>query len=128
MRIALDTNVYSAMAAGNKTTVYTLQSAQEIFVPIPVLAELRFGFLKSTKRVQHETYLTRFLSAPRVKTLDCDEQTTHFYSQLKFQLDTQGTPIPINDIWIASLVIQHGVSLFSFDSDFDRIPQLLRVR
>jgi predicted nucleic acid-binding protein len=71
--------------------------------------------------------LTRFLDSTRVIVLPCDEQTTHFYAQLKLQLSRQGRPIPINDVWIAALTLQHGAALFSFDSDFDHIPQLSRI-
>ena len=49
------------------------------------------------------------------------------YAELKLQLKKQGTPIPINDVWIAALVLQHRATLFTRDSDFERIPQLARV-
>ncbi|MEW6431468.1 MAG: PIN domain-containing protein [Myxococcota bacterium] len=39
----------------------------------------------------------------------------------------QGTPIPLNDVWIAALVLQHHATLFTRDSDFERLPQLPRV-
>ena len=39
----------------------------------------------------------------------------------------QGTPIPINDVWIAALVLQHGATLHSLDADFDTLPQLPRL-
>jgi len=39
----------------------------------------------------------------------------------------QGTPIPTNDLWIASLVAQYNLMLFSRDRHFDVIPQLARV-
>ena len=59
--------------------------------------------------------------------LDPDEETTVRYAELKLQLKQQGTPIPINDVWIAALTLQHQATLFTRDSDFERIPQLPRV-
>ncbi len=127
MQVAIDTNAYSFFASGEKKTVQVFQSATEIFIPVPVLAELRYGFIKGEKQTQNERFLTKFLDSPRVQTLHCDEQTTHFYAQLKLQLVKQGTPISTNDVWIAALVIQHGLKLYTFDQDFAHLPQLSRV-
>jgi predicted nucleic acid-binding protein len=48
-------------------------------------------------------------------------------AELKLQLKRQGTPIPINDVWIAALVLQHRATLFTRASDFTQLPQLPRV-
>lgn len=127
MKLALDNNTYRAFMDGAPITVAAVREASELHVPVPVLAELRFGFAKGTKGRQNEAALAKFLDSPRVRVLACDELTTQFYAQLKLQLTRQGTPIPINDVWIAALVLQHGSSLHSLDSDFDTIPQLPRV-
>ena len=127
MRIALDTNAYRAFMEGQDPTVGLVRGAEQLWLPVPVLAELRFGFRKGTRGRANEAALTRFLDSPRVRVLVCDEQTSHSYADLKLQLSRQGTPIPINDVWIAALVLQHGLTLHTFDRDFDRIPQLARI-
>lgn len=127
MKLALDTNTYAQFMRGEDKAVDHVRAAVRIGMPVPVLAELRFGFLNGTQGRRNEAALARFLDSPRVQVLPCDEQTTHFFAQLKLQLKRQGTPIPINDVWIAALVVQHGYALFTADSDFDRIPQLPRV-
>jgi PIN domain nuclease of toxin-antitoxin system len=38
-----------------------------------------------------------------------------------------GDPAPANDLWIAALVVQHDLLLFSRDSHFDRLPQRARA-
>lgn len=38
----------------------------------------------------------------------------------------QGTPIPTNDMWLAALVLQHGLTLYARDAHFDHLPQLSR--
>src|ERR1700728_2995361 len=114
MKLALDTNTYCAFMDGKEEAVEKIRRADIIGVPVPVLAELRFGCLAGTKGKQNEVSLFKFLDSPRVQVLNCDDQTTHFYAQLKLQLKKQGTPIPINDVWIAALVIQHAMALFSF--------------
>ena len=46
------------------------------------------------------------------------------FGWLKYQLKLAGTPIPINDVWIAAHAIETGSMLITFDSHFDRIPGL----
>jgi len=127
MRLALDTNAYRALAKSDPKALDLVQRAEVIGMPVPVLGELRSGFLGGTKALQNEAGLLKFLDFPRVRILACDEQTTHFYGELKLQLRRQGTPIPINDVWIAALAIQHRMTLFTYDRDFDRLPQLARA-
>lgn len=127
MRVALDTNTYRALMMGEARTVHIVRAARELWLPVPVLAELRVGFRKGTRGKANEASLQKVLDSPRVGILVCDDDTTHFYAQLKLELSAAGTPIPINDVWIAALVIQHGLALHTLDSDFDRIPQLSRV-
>ena len=127
MKLALDTNTYRAFMDGDKKAVDLVRHADIIGMPVPVLAELRFGFLSGTRGRQNEAVLQKFLDSPRVQLLTCDYQTTHYYSEIKLQLKKQGTPIPINDVWIAALVSQHAMTLFTHGRDFDHIPQLPRA-
>lgn len=127
MRLALDTNTYSEFMKGNPTSVAVVQKASAIYLPVPVIAELRFGFLNGTKGKQNERTLNIFLAQDRVVSLSCDEQTCHHYAQIRFQLKRQGTPIPSNNIWIAALVLQYGLVLHTYDTDFNHISSLPRV-
>lgn len=127
MKLALDTNAYRLFMDGDLTALERVRRADFVCLPVPVIAELRFGFLQGTKGRQNEVALQKLMDSPRAQVLRCDEQTTHFYSQLKLQLKKQGTPIPINDVWIAALIIQHGATLYTLDSDFDHLPQLPRL-
>jgi tRNA(fMet)-specific endonuclease VapC len=36
-----------------------------------------------------------------------------------------GTPIPSNDVWIASTAMQHGLRIVTTDDHFARVPQIL---
>lgn len=127
MRLALDTNAYRLMVDADADAVRLARMADSLLMPVPVIAELRFGFLNGSKGRENEATLTLFLDRPRVEVLCCDEETTVRYAELKLQLKKQGTPIPINDVWIAALALQHHATLFTRDSDFERIPQLPKV-
>ena len=127
MRIALDTNRYTDLARGVGEVVDVVTHAEAVFVPFVVLAELRAGFAVGTRGRANERALRRFLAKPGVETLYADDQTTHHYASLFRQLRQQGTPIPTNDLWIAALVVQHGLSLCARDRHFDHLPQIDRL-
>lgn len=127
MRIAIDTNRYSDLARGVPGVLEALDRAERVFVPLPVLGELRAGFALGARAAQNERGLLRFLGEPGVEVLSPDLATTHHYAGLFAQLRRQGTPIPTNDIWIAALALQHDLVLFARDAHFDRIPQLVRA-
>ena len=127
LRLALDTNRYVDFARGDDVVIELLEHADEILLPLVVLAELRAGFAVGTRGARNEGGLRRFLLRAGVSLLVPDEQTTHHYASVFRQLRQQGTPIPTNDIWIAALVIQHGLMLSSRDAYFDHLPQIPRA-
>ncbi len=127
MRIAVDTNRYRDFCAGVPEAVEQFSIANAIFLPFVTLAELRAGFLCGRLSRKNESVLMRFLNRPRIHLLFADENTTHHYARIFLQLRSQGTPIPTNDIWIAALVIEHDLLLYSRDRHFECLPQLPRV-
>ena len=127
MRLLLDTNRYRDVCDGNTEAVEVIQRASKIYVPFAVLAELRSGFLCGKLSRRNEQYLTMFLNSERVEPLFADEDTTHHFARIFAQLRLQGTPIPVNDIWIAAQAVQHDLILYSRDKHFDNLPQVARV-
>lgn len=127
MKLALDTSAYRLVMEGDANAVRLARTVERLLMPVPVLAELRVGFLNGTRGRENEAHLVRFLDRPRVAVLACDEETAVRYAELKLQLKRQGTPIPLNDVWIAALVLQHQATLFTRDSDFERLPQVPRI-
>ncbi len=126
MKVALDTNAYSDFARGNAARVMIVSSATQIYLPFVVLAELRAGFAYGTRAAANEIVLQQFLSSSRVGILWADEATTRHYALLAAQLRRQGLKIPTNDLWVASLVVQHGLILCTSDAHFDHFPQIPR--
>jgi tRNA(fMet)-specific endonuclease VapC len=127
VKLALDTNRYTDLCRGNVSIVETVERADEVWLPFIVLGELRAGFAVGGQGPRNEAVLRRFLMKPGVGVLYGDEQTTHHYGTIYRQLRKQGTPIPINDMWIAALVLQHSLVLCARDTHFDVLPQLARV-
>lgn len=127
MRIALDTNRYVDLCRGVEETARLLATANAVFVPFVVVAELRAGFALGRRAAENERVLRRFLLKDGVEVLYADDQTTIHHASLFRQLRLQGTPIPTNDIWISALVLQHNAALHDRDRHFDHLPQIIRV-
>ena len=127
MRIAVDTNRYRDFCEGLPEAVEQFRTASSILIPFVTLAELRAGFLAGSEAGGNARVLSMFLSRPRVQILWPDEETTNHYARVWLQLRRQGTPIPTNDLWIAALAVQHNLALYSRDSHFDHLAQLIRA-
>lgn len=124
MRVALDTNRYTDLCRGEREVVRLLEEAERVYLPFVVLAELRAGFAAGTHGVENEEVLQTFLGKPGVEVLYAGDGTTRTYAGLYRQLRRQGTPIPINDLWIAALTVEHNLALCSRDRHFGNLPQL----
>lgn len=124
MNVALDTNAYSDFMRGDGDRVRVVRAARTITLPLIVLGELRAGFAAGNRESANAANLRWFLASPRVSILLPDEQTAHHYAQLHFQLRAKGAAIPTNDLWIASLVVQHDLILCTSDNHFRQLPQV----
>jgi predicted nucleic acid-binding protein len=90
-----------------------------------VLAELYAGFDQGKKSRKNREELAEFINTKRVHLLQHDRDTAEFYAHIFTHLKAKGSPIPTNDIWIAAVSMQHGLSLYTFDSHFSAIDGLL---
>ena len=125
--VAIDTNRYRDFVDGVPEAVAVFRAAPKIHVPLIVVAELRAGFAVGSRGEENQRVFERFLHRPRVEVLLPTIETTRHYAHLYRQLRGAGTPIPTNDLWIAALVVQHELALFSRDVHFDALPQLPTV-
>jgi tRNA(fMet)-specific endonuclease VapC len=128
MRVALDTNRLTDLFKGDATLAMLLGTCDEVWIPLMVLAEIKAGFYGGTHQNRNDALLQRFLSKATVEILEPTRETAEHYARLFVQLKRAGTPIPDNDLWIAALVLEHGLLLVTRDRHFTRIPQLQRAR
>ena len=123
--VLIDTNIYSYAMRGDSETISVLQQAREIGICTISIGELLSGFKAGSRGNENRKELEEFLDSPRVKIYTIDEDTAEFYAELINNLKERGTPIPTNDIWIASVAFQHGLLLFTQDQHFKKIPGLI---
>ncbi len=126
MRLLLDTNRLTDALRHERSVVDAVEEADEVWIPFVALAEIKAGFLGGDprRRAHNEALLLRFLRLPSVDVLYADRETTEVYARLFLQRRQAGTPIPTNDLWIASLAIQHELALITRDTHFRKVPQV----
>lgn len=127
MRIALDSDGYTDLFNEVRETVAVVEHAEAVLLPFAVVGELRAGFTWGNRQAENERTLQRFLQRDGVSVLFPDDQTTYQYAAIYRQLRKQGTPIPINDMWVAALALQHNLTLHTRDRHFDHLPQIMRI-
>jgi len=123
--ILLDTSAYSAFMRGHPELKRAVQRTEEISVTPIVLGELISGFKMGKNEARNRQLLEEFLSSPRVNILEIDEETSERYAIILNALRVKGTPIPTNDIWIASSAMQYGLKVVTADTHYLQISQVL---
>ena len=127
MRVALDTNRMTDLFRGDVELAEQLSTAEEVWIPLFALGEIKAGFQGGTQSRRNETLLNRLLAKPTVGVLLPSRETAEQYARLFVQLRRAGTPVPDNDLWIAALVLEHDLVLITRDRHFERIPQVIRA-
>ena len=124
--VFLDTNAYAAYRAGNQSILIALGQAEAIHLSLFVLAELLAGFRGGRREAVNRRELDLFLRKPGVQLTLPSRRTAEYFALIKNRLRTKGTPIPINDVWIAAHCLEHGALLISADAHFDHVEGLRR--
>ena len=123
-KVVLDTSAYSQLRVGHPAVVDAVARASIVYVPTTVLGELEAGFLLGRRYQENTQALTEFLSEPFVAILSVTADVAKRYGKVFMQLRKAGTPVPVNDIWIAATALDAGAHLLTLDRDFDHIVDL----
>lgn len=121
----LDTNALSAWAEGDRAIEPVLRSATEMMIPAVVLGEFEFGIRQSRHYRRYADWLHSNLGSVEVVAIDRD--VAHAYGAVRLELKKAGTPIPINDTWIAAIARHRGLPVISRDIHFDAVAGIQRV-
>lgn len=121
----MDTNALIAVLNGEAAIEQILQG-KRLLVPVVACGELYFGAANSSREKENMEKLEGFLQENDVLGVDLD--TARMFGTVRAKLKRAGKPIPANDMWIASVALQHGTPLLSNDSHFDAVDGLEVVR
>ena len=120
--ILLDTNAAIALLNRAPGIENVLALGIETFLPLTALGELFFGVYASSRKDANLQRLERLRAA--IPILFPDADTARAYGQIRSQLKRDGRPIPQNDIWIASIAMQHGIAVLTNDEHFKAVQNL----
>ncbi|MCX7046851.1 MAG: type II toxin-antitoxin system VapC family toxin [Candidatus Sumerlaeota bacterium] len=121
----IDTNIYCDAARGSESAAQILRMCDSILVSPVSIGELLEGFKKGSQERSNREILRRFLSQDYVRLVEIGFDTAEWYAHIVRELREQGTPIPVNDIWIAASALEHGARLATNDRHFSNIKGLL---
>ncbi|HVS66124.1 MAG TPA: type II toxin-antitoxin system VapC family toxin [Thermoanaerobaculia bacterium] len=121
----LDTNALSALFEGSPLLATLLDNLEDLYLPVVVIGEYRYGIRRSRLRRQLEPLLDTLIEESRVLGIDLVTATT--YAVVRSELREAGRPIPENDVWIAALARQHALPVVSHDTHFDAVADLKRL-
>ena len=123
-RLVLDTSAYSHMRAGHGDVLDMIAKAEVVLMPVTVLGELEAGFELGSRARENRVVLAEFLSEPFVSVLPTTPEVARRYGQIFARLRRAGTPVSINEIWIAASTVDCGGHVVTFDRDFHRMQPL----
>lgn len=126
-RVMLDTSAYSAFKRGDSAVTEALAHADQILLPVIVLGELWAGFRGGSREEENNRELEAFLESPRVMVHPLGEDVARYFAHTHAFLKKAGTPIPVNDLWIAACALQAGAVLIARDVHFRAVPGILLV-
>lgn len=121
-KVLLDTNAYSSLLSGDEKILHEIENSDIVYLSVFVIGELLSGFKGGSKEQENKNLLNRFLEKPPVEIINATTETSEFFAHIKNQLKKKGTPIPINDVWIAAHVFESGSTLVTYDKHFRKIP------
>lgn len=122
--MVLDTSAYSRMRSGDEQVEDFLSAAEIVLVPVTVIGELEAGFEIGRRGRENRSALSEFLAEPFVATLGVTTGVARTYGRIFARLRRAGTPIPVNDVWIAAEALDCGGHLITFDRHFEWIEGL----
>ena len=123
-RLVLDASAYSHFRAGHSQVLDELAQAAAVVIPVTVLGELEAAFQLGRRALENRLTLVEFLAEPFVTVWPTTTAVARHYGRLFAELKRAGTPIPVNDVWIAAACVDCVGRLVTFDGDFKRIPGL----
>ncbi|MGQ4649893.1 PIN domain-containing protein [Lyngbya aestuarii] len=124
-RYLLDTNIIIALFADEAIVKSNLAQANEVFIPSFVIGELCYGARKSGRVEANLARVDELVASSTI--LGCDAETARQYGEVKNKLRLKGRPLPENDVWIASLALQHALILVTRDAHFQEVESLQTV-
>ena len=123
-RFLLDSNAIIDHIGGVRRLPDAVAKSEAMLVSQIAVAEVKAGFDDTRRGRRDRDALSDFLRLPNVVEITITSATTDLYAKVFRALRAAGTPIPVNDIWIAASALVLNVPLCTFDQHFRNVPLL----
>ncbi|MBM4039420.1 MAG: type II toxin-antitoxin system VapC family toxin [Planctomycetes bacterium] len=114
----------------SRAALATASAGEPVFVAPVTIAELQYGLSRATTEQQRSRRLAALSEVKAMNCLPIGAETGEVFGRLAADLDSRGRPSKhrTQDLWIASLALQHGLKVLTQNrKDFDDIPGLTVV-
>lgn len=118
----LDTNIVIAIQNEDRSITKRMIPEAKVYLPAVAVGELLSGAHRSDR--VHENLEAVKTICRDFPILPCNAGTAAAYGTLHAHLLNKGRPIPENDIWIAAIAHQRGLTLITRDAHFSYIDFL----
>lgn len=123
-RFLLDTSfLVDSLQRGSRLPT-NIEKSETIFVSQISIGEYKAGLDDTQRGRRDRAAILAFLRLPNVIEITLTSTTTDLYAKVFRSLRAAGTPIPINDIWLAAQALEHGAVLVSRDRHFEAVANL----
>lgn len=118
----LDTSVFIANESGRPLETALLP--QDSFVSAITMAELQVGVFAARDTDTRARRLRTFEVAGLIESLPIEAVAASEWARLRYRLFEAGRRANINDLWIASVALAHGMPVVTQDSGFEVLADL----
>ena len=123
-RYLLDSHAIIDHIGGFRRLPEVVAKSEAMLVSRVAIAETKAGLDDTRRGRRDREALERFLRLPNVVEITLTSATTDLYAKVFRSLRAAGTPIPVNDIWLAAQALEHGAVLVSSDRHFAAVANI----
>ena len=123
-RFLLDSSIVIDHIGGFRRLPDKVSKSEAMLFSQIAMAEIKVGFDDTRRGRREREALENFKRLPNVVEITLTSATTDLYAKVFRSLRAAGTPIPINDIWLAAQALEHGAVLVSRDRHFEAVANL----
>ncbi|MDZ7579944.1 MAG: PIN domain-containing protein [Deltaproteobacteria bacterium] len=121
-----ESRIPGSLQARQACLLHVISAAETVYMSVFCSGELYAGFRRLNEGTgENKDILRQFLKAkPGIKILNATLETAEVFGYVKFCLKKAGTPLPINDVWIAAHALESGAVVITYDARFMTVPGL----
>lgn len=129
MGVIVDSSIWVDIERGRlaPADVAAVIGSEPVYATPPVIAELEYGVQRARTPAERNRRASALDRIKRKPCLVVDRDTGAVFGRLAADLDAAGRPhtYKVQDVWIASLAIQHNLGVLTRnEKDFSGIPGL----